>query len=191
MLLMKRVCWFLSVCCLLACTGTATPTGLQPVTGFKPDQYLGNWYEIARLDHSFERGLQQVTATYSLREDGGLKVINRGYDTKKQEWKEAEGKAYLVNGPDTGKLKVSFFGPFYGAYNIIALDQVNYNFAMVAGPDRDYLWILSRTPTLSFPIKAELIARAQAWGFNTSELIFVDQSGGNSIQPAHRDTFRH
>lgn len=173
-----------------ACAGKDTPKGLTPVKDFKADQYLGIWYEIARLDHSFERGLQQVTATYSKREDGGLKVINRGYNVEKQQWEEAEGKAYFVDGADTGKLKVSFFGPFYGAYNIIVLDKVNYNFALVAGPDRDYLWILSRSPQLSFPVKAELVARAQALGFDTSKLIYVDQLGPAATKIPHSETMR-
>ena len=185
--------WFLCLALILgqsACAGNATPAGLTPVQGFQPDQYLGIWYEIARLDHSFERGLDQVTATYSKRDDGGLTVINRGYNTEKQAWEEAEGKAYFVDGPDKGKLKVSFFGPFYGAYNIIVLDKVNYNFALVAGPDRDYLWILSRTPQLSFPVKAELVARAQALGFDTSKLIYVDQLGPAPTKIPHGDTMR-
>lgn len=185
--------WFLCLALILvqsACAGNATPSGMSAVKGFKPDQYLGIWYEIARLDHSFERGLQQVTATYSKRDDGGLSVINRGYNVEKQSWEEAEGKAYFVDGPDVGKLKVSFFGPFYGAYNIIVLDKVNYNFALVAGPDRDYLWILSRTPQLSFPVKAELVARAQALGFDTSKLIYVDQIGPAATKIPHSETMR-
>lgn len=187
---MKSVFCLMLACCLLACTGTGTPQGLQPVTHFKPDQYLGTWYEIARLDHSFERGLQQVTATYSKREDGGLKVINRGYDPEKQAWKEAEGKAYFVDSPDTGKLKVSLFGPFYGAYNILVLDHVNYNFSLVAGPNHEYLWILSRTPELSYPVKAELIARAQHFGFDTSKLIFVEHGAQPGMKLPHQDTMR-
>lgn len=189
-MIMKRILCLTLACCLLACTGTETPKGLHPVTHFKPDQYLGTWYEIARLDHSFERGLQQVTATYSKREDGGLKVINRGYNPEKQAWKEAEGKAYFVDGPDTGKLKVSFFGPIYGAYNILVLDQVNYNFSLVAGPNRNYLWILSRTPELSYPVKAELIARAQRLGFDTSKLIFVEHSAQPGMKLPHHNTMR-
>jgi len=170
---------------LSACTGT--PEGVKVVTGFEADKYLGTWYEIARLDHSFERGLEKVTATYSLREDGGIKVINRGFDTKKQQWKEAEGKAYFVEGPDVGKLKVSFFGPFYGGYNIIALDKIYYNYSLVAGPDRSYLWILSRTPQISYPVKQELVAQARHLGFDTDKLIYVDQSS----DPVDYEAGRH
>lgn len=163
------------LCSLMLAACSYTPPDIQPVTGFKVDQYLGTWYEIARLDHSFERGLEKVTANYSLREDGGLKVINRGFDPAKQEWKEAVGKAYFVDRSDIGKLKVSFFGPFYGGYNIIELDQPYYNYVMICGPDRSYLWILSRTPQLPYPIKAQLIAKAKELGFDTDQLIYVSQ----------------
>src|SRR5210317_331749 len=104
----------------ISATG-AMPDGATAVTGFQLEKYLGTWYEIARLDHFFERGLTRVTATYSMREDGGVRVLNRGYKAKNGKWKDAEGKAYFVEEPDIGRLKVSFFGPFYGAYNIIAL----------------------------------------------------------------------
>jgi apolipoprotein D and lipocalin family protein len=158
---------------LASCTGT--PEGVKVVDGFQVEQYLGKWYEIARLDHSFERGLEQVTAEYSKRDDGGIKVTNRGFDPAKGTWKEAVGKAYFVESPDIGKLKVSFFGPFYGGYNIIALDKTYYNYAMIAGPDKSYLWLLSRTPQLPYPIKAQLIAQAEALGFDTNALIYVKQ----------------
>lgn len=172
-----------------ACTGT--PEGVKVVQRLDPDQYLGSWYEIARLDHSFERGLENVTATYSLREDGGIKVVNRGYDPAKKEWKEAVGKAYFIDPPNadktrTGKLKVSFFGPFYGAYNILHLDQPYYNYVMVCGPDKSYFWILSRTPQLAYPIKAQLIAEAREMGFDTQKLIYVPQRGDLSDYSAGR-----
>ena len=160
---------------LLLAACTYTPKDIKPVEGFQVDQYLGTWYEIARLDHSFERGLEKVTATYSMREDGGLKVINRGFDPVKQEWKEAVGKAYFIDTPDIGKLKVSFFGPFYGGYNIIELDKPYYNYVMICGPDKSYFWILSRTPQLPYPIKAQLISKAKELGFATDELIYVSQ----------------
>ena len=142
-------------------------------------QYLGTWYEIARLDHNFERGLEQVTANYSLEKDGSIKVVNRGYKTETKQWKEVIGKAKFVDpvnsdGTRTGRLKVSFFGPFYGAYNIIALDKPGYNYALVSG-GQDYLWILARTPQLSEAIKQELIARAKLLGYATDQLIMVNQ----------------
>jgi apolipoprotein D and lipocalin family protein len=159
---------------LAGCLGI--PEGAEPVRGFKLDRYLGTWYEIARLDHSFERGLANVTAQYSMRDDGGVRVINRGYKTGDGRWKEAEGKAYFVDDTTVGKLKVSFFGPFYGAYNVIALDQQDYQWSLVAGPDTDYLWILSRTPVLEKSIVDKLISQAGSHGFNTDELIFVEQA---------------
>jgi apolipoprotein D and lipocalin family protein len=149
------------------------PDNVKPVDNFSVQRYLGKWYEIARLDHSFERGLTRVTADYALREDGGLKVTNRGYSAKENRWKEAVGKAYFVDDPHTGYLKVSFFGPFYGSYVIIDLDRDTYRYALVCGPNRSYLWILSRTPTMQTEVKNRLIAKAAALGFDTESLITV------------------
>lgn len=150
------------------------PEGVRAVTGFTLERYLGKWYEIARLDHSFERGLSRVTAEYSRRPDGGVKVLNRGYDARKGEWKEAEGKAYSLEGPGTGRFKVSFFGPFYASYNIIALDTENYAWAVVCGPKRGYLWILSRTPSLEPAVRDRLVEQARGWGFPVDGLIWVE-----------------
>lgn len=156
---------------LMGCVGI--PDNVKPVDNFKLENYLGKWYEIARLDHSFERGLSRVTADYSLRDDGGVKVLNRGFSAKDGVWKEAEGKAYFVKGVDQGYLKVSFFGPFYGSYIIFELDYENYQYALVSGPDKSYLWLLARTPTLNETIKRNLIDKAAALGFDTNKLIFV------------------
>ena len=161
---------------ILLCAGcTGAPDGVQPVSGFELDRYLGTWYEIARLDHRFERGLTDVTATYSMRDDGGVKVVNRGYRSDEAEWDEAIGKAYFVGDADIGQLKVSFFGPFYGGYNIVELDQ-NYQYALVVGPNRDYLWILARSPKLDEAIVNALVERAESLEFATDELIFVSHS---------------
>jgi apolipoprotein D and lipocalin family protein len=157
---------------ITGCTGI--PEGVKPVDNFKLEKYLGKWYEIARLDHSFEQGLTRVTANYSLREDGGLRVINRGYSAKENKWKEAEGKAYFVRGSDQGYLKVSFFGPFYGAYIVFELDHENYQYSLVSGPDKSYLWLLARGPEIREDIKDILIAKAKALGFDTSKLIYVN-----------------
>ena len=159
--------------CLVGCLGI--PEGTRPVDGFELDRYLGKWYEVARLDHSFERGLSNVTAEYSLRDDGGVRVTNRGFKDARDMWKDAEGKAFFDGDPSTGKLKVSFFGPFYGAYNVIALDQGNYQWSLVVGPDTDYLWILSRTPVLDQVVFDQLLSQAKANGFDIDEVIFVDQ----------------
>jgi len=165
------------------------PEQVQPVEAFDLDRYLGRWYEIARLDHSFERGLCNVSATYSLREDGGVRVVNRGFSEATKTWKEAEGRAYFVNRPDLGFLKVSFFGPFYGAYVIFELDHAHYRYALVCGPDRSYLWILARTPILPDSVLQHLINKAAAAGFNTANLIFVthDQVSAISRENPQRD----
>lgn len=158
---------------LAGCTGV--PDGVQPVSNFDINRYLGKWYEIARLDHSFERGLEQVTARYSLRDDGGVNVLNRGFETSSGEWRQAEGRAYFVNGMDVAHLKVSFFGPFYGAYVVFELDRQNYDYAFVAGPSKSYLWLLSRTPEVSEALLEKFRTRARTLGFAVDELILVSQ----------------
>jgi apolipoprotein D and lipocalin family protein len=150
------------------------PDGVSPVTEFNINLYLGKWYEIARLDHSFERGLQNVTADYSLRNDGGVNVVNRGYHPEKRKWKQAAGKAYFVDDKSKdGRLKVSFFGPFYGGYNIIILDPDAYSYSVVCGPDKSYLWILSRTPEMDPELLSGLVNQAKNLGFDTDSLIYV------------------
>ncbi len=152
------------------------PDGTVAVKGFELDRYLGQWYEVARLDHRFERGLSNVTATYSMREDGSVSVVNRGFRVDKSEWQEVTGKAYFVGETDVGRLKVSFFGPFYGGYNIIELDEDDYQYALVAGADRGYLWILSRSPQLDSTTLSSLINRASSLNFPTDQLIYVDHT---------------
>jgi apolipoprotein D and lipocalin family protein len=168
----------LSVLGLGACSVTP-PKGVELVTPFELDRYLGTWYEIARLDHSFERNMNNVKARYSLRPDGDVEVINSGYNTEKGRWKEVVGKAKFVGASDVGALKVSFFGPFYGGYNLVALDQQDYRWAMVMGPDRDYLWILARDKRLSPAVREQLLAKATALGIDVSQLIWVEQGQTN------------
>lgn len=164
----------LSIVLILFLTGcVGIPENVKPVDNFKLEKYLGKWYEIARLDNSFERGLTRVTATYSLRDDGGVRVLNRGYSEKEKTWKEAEGKAYFAKGSDQGYLKVSFFGPFYGSYIVFELDHENYQYALVCGPNKSYLWILARVPEMKKDTKDILTAKAAALGFDTDKLIFV------------------
>uniref|UniRef100_UPI00053C87D8 lipocalin family protein n=1 Tax=Vibrio cholerae TaxID=666 RepID=UPI00053C87D8 len=122
---MRAIVLILCAVLLNGCLGM--PESVKPVSGFELNNYLGKWYEVARLDHSFERGLSQVTAEYSARNDGDISVLNRGYSEEKGEWKEAEGKAYFVDGSTDGYLKVSFFGPFYGSYVVFELDRENYS----------------------------------------------------------------
>lgn len=174
---MKRLFTLAALLGLAACTGA--PAGIEPVTGFEPQRYLGRWYEIARLDHSFERGLSSVTADYSARDDGGIAVRNRGFSAQEQAWSEAEGRAYFVAARDTGHLKVSFFGPFYGAYVIFELERENYDYAFVSGPDRSYLWLLARSPDPGDAVVQRFVARARQLGFDTDALIFP------AHEPAH------
>ena len=149
------------------------PDGIEPVDNFELNRYLGKWYEIARLDHSFERGLEAVSAEYSLRDDGGIRVINSGRNTDTQANQEAEGRAYFVDEPNLGYLKVSFFGPFFGSYVIFELDE-NYQYAFIAGNTTNYLWLLARTPEVSQELVNQFISRATQLGFDTSQLVFVD-----------------
>jgi apolipoprotein D and lipocalin family protein len=167
---MKAVVALVFVILLAGCT--SLPENIQPVSNFDKARYLGTWYEIVRLDHSFERGLNNVTATYSLREDGGINVLNKGYNPNTQTWKEAEGKAYFVGDENTGHLKVSFFGPFYASYVVAALDE-NYQYALITGPNTEYLWILSRTPQLSEELIDSLLNQARQAGFATEDVIVV------------------
>ena len=168
-----RALTILACLTLSGCLGM--PEKVQPVSDFDANRYLGKWYEIARLDHSFERGLENVTAEYSMREDGGVNVVNRGYSSEDQEWSEASGKAYFVNSADLGYLKVSFFGPFYGSYVVFELDKSNYQYAFVSGPDLSYLWLLSRTPVVANEVLSNFIEKVESLGFETKNLIMVDQ----------------
>ncbi len=168
---MRKLLLAVSTVVLTACTGL--PEGVESVDSLDPERYLGTWYEIARLDHTFERGLSDVTATYGKRDDGGISVLNRGYNVKDREWNRAEGKAYPLQQGDYSQLKVSFFGPFYGGYNVVALDP-DYQWAMVVGPSRGYLWILAREPSLPEPALSDLVAKARALEFPVEELIYVE-----------------
>ena len=159
---------------VVACSSPTPPPGVTVVTPFDSQRYPGKWYEIARFDHRFERGLQRVTATYSSMDDGGIQVVNRGYNSERGMWQQAVGQAYFTGDPNRAAMKVSFFGPFYGGYNVIALDK-EYRHALVCGPDRDYLWILSRTPTISEEMKQQMLAVATRQGFDVSKLMWIEQ----------------
>ncbi len=169
----KRILLLATALCLGGCLGM--PKSVTPINGFELNRYLGTWYEIARLDHSFERGMEQVTAEYSLREDGGVSVTNRGFLPAENKWKEAVGKAFFVEEPTAGYLKVSFFGPFYGSYVIFELDRENYQYAFVSGPDNSYLWLLARTPTVEKNLLDRFAGQAEQLGFAAEQLIYVSQ----------------
>lgn len=150
------------------------PKGAVAVKPFDVNRYLGKWYEVARFDYRFEKNLINTTAEYSLKDNGNIKVVNRGYDFVKGKWKEAEGKAKFVGDKDEAKLKVSFFGPFYAGYNVIAIDP-GYNYALVAGKNLNYLWILSREKTIPASIKESFLQKARALGYKTDQLNWVKQ----------------
>jgi len=168
-----KIFLLLSFATLFGCT--SKPDGVEPVKNFELQPYLGKWYEIARLDHSFERGLSNVTAEYVLREDGGVTVINRGYSEQDKKWTQADGKAYFVDDQNTGHLKVSFFGPFYSSYIVFELGE-NYDYAFISGFNHDYLWLLSRTPTVDKATVERFKKVAKEKGFALDELILVDQT---------------
>lgn len=149
------------------------PRNVAPVKPFTLEKYLGRWYEIARFDFRFEKGLNNTTAEYSLNDDGTIKVINRGFDYKKKVWKQSVGKAKFVSSKNEGKLKVSFFGPFYSGYNVIALDA-DYKYALVCGKNRDYLWILSREKSVPEKICNDYLQLAKKLGFDVSKLLWIE-----------------
>ncbi len=167
--MLKRL-GMLCIVLLVSCTGL--PDNVEPVSQFNTEQYLGTWYEIARLDHSFERNLERVTATYGLNEDGSVSVLNKGFNTEKGEWRQAEGVAKPMGSSDIAHLKVSFFGPFYGTYAVFELAD-DYSHAFVSGYNTDYLWLLAREPDVSAEVRQRFINESQALGFDTSKLIWV------------------
>ena len=156
------------------------PSGIQAVQGFDVNRYLGKWYEIARLDHSFERGLTDVYTIYTLRKDGGINVLNKGFNNESGKWKQVSGRAYFVKEKTVGRLKVTFFWPFYGGYNVISLDHDNYSYSLVCGPTKSYLWILAREKTLSKSTIDKLVKAAADAGFHTEDLIFVEHKRSDS-----------
>ncbi|MBL4675407.1 MAG: lipocalin family protein [Mucilaginibacter sp.] len=148
------------------------PKGAIAVKPFDQKRYLGIWYEIARKDFKFEKNLSDVSATYTLNPDGSIKVKNKGYNFVKKQWKENIGKAKPVGDPEGARLKVSFFGPFYAGYNVIAIDK-DYHYALVAGNNLDYLWILSREKTIPLYIRTEFLKKAEGLGYDVSQLVWT------------------
>lgn len=170
----------LSIIALAAFTQpcSSIPKGISAVKNFEVDRYLGKWYEIARFDFRYEKNMSNVTAQYSLLDNGKIKVVNRGFDTIKSEWKQSNGVAKFAQSPDQGMLKVSFFRPFYSGYNIVKLDT-NYQYALVVGESRKYMWILSRTPHMPEEILQEYIQHAQSLGLNVEQLVFPTHEKNN------------
>lgn len=164
-----------ATCLITACRAPTPPKNVNVVEHFDAKRYLGTWYEIARLDNHFEKGLEQVTANYSLKDNGDIRVINRGYSPARQRWKESEGVARFTGQPQRAALKVSFFGPFWGGYNVIALDK-DYRYALVCGPDSSWLWLLSRTPEVDAKTRNALLQSAVQQGFDVKKLKWVQQT---------------
>lgn len=163
------------------CASTDAPPGVSAVTPFALQRYLGRWYEIARLDHSFERNLTDVSAHYSTQADGSVRVVNRGFDTQRGQWRDAVGRAVFIGDTNTASLKVSFFGPFYGGYHVAALDA-DYQWSLVVGPDRSYCWVLARSKELTAVQRETIVARALALGIDTAALIWVPHTRQDPAQ---------
>ncbi|MBN2544345.1 MAG: lipocalin family protein [Spirochaetes bacterium] len=165
---------FLKILCILAIVSCANiPKGAKAVKPFDKARYLGKWYEIARMDFRFERNLNNVTANYSLNNNGSIKVVNRGFNYVTKQWKQAEGRAKFVKDPNEAMLKVSFFVPFYSGYNVLAIDD-QYKYALVAGKNLDYLWLLSRETTMPEDVKEDYLKKARKIGYDTSVLIWTE-----------------
>lgn len=170
--------WILACAGLLAgCASTSAPPTVVAVTPFDLQRYQGLWYELARLDHGFERGMSDVSARYTPQPDGSVKVTNRGWSQATGQWREAIGKALFTGEPTTGSLKVSFFGPFYGGYHVAALDP-DYRWALVTGADTRYCWILARDAALPDATRQAIVAKARDIGIDTDALIWVAHTRG-------------
>lgn len=159
-----------SIICLAACSCSGKKVNNSTVKTLNADRFLGDWYEIARFDHSFERGLTCAKASYSLNADGTLTVINSGI--RNGRGKTAVGKAKFTDTP--GRLRVSFFGPFYSDYRVMMLDE-DYSYALVGSRSSKYLWILSRTPDLDSESLKKILTSASDRGYDTGKLIWVEQ----------------
>lgn len=161
---------FAGILAFVGCCAQATKVDNSVSGSLELDRYLGDWYEIARFDHSFEKGLSHSKASYTLREDGKVQVLNSGI--KAGAPKEAKGKAKLTSDPRV--LRVSFFGPFYGDYRIMLLDE-DYQWVLVGGSSDKFLWILSRTPQISDELRDSILAEATRRGYDVGKLIWVEQ----------------
>ena len=173
MKIISTLCGMIALLGLAACS--TIPKGVEAVQDFDQNRYLGKWYEIARFDFRFERNLNNTTAYYALNPNKTIKVVNAGYNYVNKQWKEAIGKAKFVSSPDVAMLKVSFFGPFYAGYNVIAIDD-NYQYALVSGSSKDYLWILSRTTDIPNEVKENYLQIATKLGYEIENLIWVEHN---------------
>lgn len=176
---MKLIIKTTAIMGILSILGCSSAKDLPTVQKVNLQKYTGLWYEIARLPNSFEDGLECITAEYSLNENGTIKVINSGYSIKeKGKLSQSEGIAKVPNPQEPGRLKVSFFRPFWGKYYIFELED-NYQYALVGSPSRKYFWILSRTKQLDELIIKNLLEKATNQGFDVSNLIYTNQNCSN------------
>lgn len=172
----SRLLLILSFLFSLSCTKTNSQMiDKTTVKELDLNRYLGTWYEIARFPHSFEKGLVGVTATYSMRDDGKIKVLNQGFKNSLDgKLSVAEGKAKIPDKSQPGKLKVSFFWIFYGDYNVLELDA-DYQYVMLGSSSPKYFWILSRTPQMDSATYEMLLEKARKRGYNLEKLYKVPQ----------------
>jgi apolipoprotein D and lipocalin family protein len=157
---------------LSACKSVKVPDGVEVVQKFEAKKYMGQWYEIARFDFKYEKDMSHVTANYTLNDDGSVKVVNKGYNYVKDKWEEKEGKAKFIDRTDQAALKVSFFGPFYSGYNVVAMDP-DYENVLVFGESTDYIWILSRNKTIPEKVKQKFLDKAKAKGYDLDRLVWT------------------
>ena len=181
MLSQKMLIGFVIIVSIFGLSSCYTPkkmrtTSIPAVKDFQLDRYLGTWYEIARLPNSFEKNLDHVTANYTLLENGEINVLNKGFNTEKKIWKDATGRAWISDPQNPAHLRVSFFWKFSSDYKIIALDSMNYSYALVTSTSKKYLWILSRTPEMSPAAYSSLVKIADDYGFEVEKLYKPDQS---------------
>jgi apolipoprotein D and lipocalin family protein len=166
--------WVMLLAGLSGCGGV--PRGLQPVQNFDLRRFEGHWYEIARLDHRYERGLTRVSIDYRALPDDRVEIDSRGYDTIRREWRSQNGIARFQGSRNEASLEVSFLDAFHSGYNVLYIDP-GYRYALVAGSNRHYFWLLSRTPQLDSSVIESLLARARVWGFDTAALHYIRQVG--------------
>ena len=171
-----RKCYILLFLIPILLFANSSTLQIPTVQNFKLQNYLGTWYEIVRMPHRFEKNLHHVTATYTLLDNGKIEVKNRGYNIKKEVWKDASGKAWVPDESKPSELKVSFFWPFSAAYRIIFLED-DYSLALVTSKSNKYFWMLSRSPEIEDGYYNQLIEKAKNWGFDASQFIKVQQSG--------------
>lgn len=152
---------------------TRLPKGAKPIKKFDILKYLGKWYEIARLDFRHEKNMSNVTANYSVDDDGTIKVLNIGYNTRSKKWKSAEGEIRFVGKKSRARLKVSFQKPFWAGYNVIAIDD-DYKYALVVGNSTKYVWILSREKTIPDEIREEYLLQAIRLGYDPRDIYWTE-----------------